>query len=81
MPLFLDLIDSNYYFLASGRWFRSKDIGGPWTAASADLPIEFVKIPTDNPMGFVLASIPNTQEAQDAMAWYEDQLYADGRPS
>ncbi len=67
MPLFLDLIDGYYYYLVSGRWFRAKDVSGPWTAASADLPAEFSKIPADCPVGFVLASIPTTQEAQDAV--------------
>lgn len=66
-PAFWDLADNNYYFLAAGRWFRAKDLSGPWSAASADLPVEFVKIPSDSPMGFVLASVPNTQEAQDAI--------------
>jgi hypothetical protein len=67
MPLFLDLSDSNYYYLVSGRWFRAADINGPWSAASADLPAEFAKIPDDSPVGYVLASIPKTQEAQDAI--------------
>ncbi|MGH7132376.1 MAG: hypothetical protein ACREJO_10575, partial [Phycisphaerales bacterium] len=29
MPLFLDLIDSHYYYLVSGRWFKSMSVGGP----------------------------------------------------
>ena len=41
-------------------------MNGPWTAASADLPAEFAKIPPDSPMGSVLAAVPNTQEARDA---------------
>jgi hypothetical protein len=36
-------------------------------AASADLPVEFARIPADGPMGFVLSSVPKTQEAQDAI--------------
>lgn len=66
-PLFLDLKDSNYYFLVSGRWFSAPSPNGPWIAASATLPAEFAKIPKDSPMAFVLASVPNTQEAQDAV--------------
>jgi hypothetical protein len=67
MPLFLDLLEDTYYFLAAGRWFRTKDLlHGPWTAASTDLPSEFAKIPPDSPMGSVLAAVPNTQEAKDA---------------
>jgi hypothetical protein len=67
MPLFWDLVDEDYYYLASGRWFRADQLSGPWTAASANLPLEFAKIPPSSPMGYVLASIPNTQEAQDAI--------------
>lgn len=67
LPLFLDLIDSNYYYLVSGRWFRAAGLDGPWAAASANLPAEFAKIPPDSPLGFVLASVPGTQEAQDAV--------------
>jgi hypothetical protein len=67
MPLFWDLVDNNFYFLAAGRWFRASSLNGPWTAASADLPAEFAKIPPTSPMGFVLASVPHTQEAQDAI--------------
>lgn len=68
MPLFLDLVDSNYYFMVSGRWFRAPDVNGPWTAASTDLPPEFAKIPSQSPVGFVLASVPGTQESRDAVA-------------
>lgn len=67
MPLFLDLADDHYYFLASGRWFVAPGITGPWSAASAILPAEFAKIPEGSPMGFVLASVPGTQEAKDAV--------------
>jgi hypothetical protein len=66
-PLFLDLIDGNNYCLLSGRWFRAKELDGPWSAASSNLPPEFVKIPPESAMGNVLASVPNTQEAQDAI--------------
>src|SRR5206468_12202848 len=67
MPLFWDLLDEQYYYLASGRWFRADNVNGPWTAASADLPVEFARIPADSAMGWVLASVPKTQEAQDAI--------------
>lgn len=66
-PLFLDLIDSNYYYVVTGRWFRAPALTGPWSAASADLPAEFAKIPPSSPVGFVLSSVPGTQEAQDAI--------------
>ncbi len=59
--------NNDFYFAAAGRWFRAKQITGPWSAASTDLPAEFAKIPPGSPMSPVLNSIPNTQEAEDAI--------------
>ncbi|MGC1168524.1 MAG: hypothetical protein WA886_06445, partial [Candidatus Acidiferrales bacterium] len=42
---FLYTPTNEYFFLAAGRWFRSKDLQGRWTFASADLPADFAKIP------------------------------------
>jgi hypothetical protein len=67
MPLFLDLSEDEYYFLVAGRWFRAPEMTGPWSAASSNLPAEFAKIPAGSDLGFVLASIPGTQEAKDAV--------------
>jgi hypothetical protein len=67
MPVFLDLTSKDYYYLDAGRWFRAQALTGPWSAASADLPAEFAKIPQDSPMAYVLASVPHTQEAEDAI--------------
>src|SRR5262245_19410898 len=63
----MDESDGSLYFLVAGRWFKAKSVDGPWSAASADLPAEFSKIPADSPVGYVLASVPRTQEAQDAI--------------
>ncbi|MCA9417952.1 MAG: hypothetical protein KC917_16865, partial [Candidatus Omnitrophica bacterium] len=65
--LFLDTQDKNHYFLTAGRWFRSQNLEGPWKAASSDLPNDFTKIPPDNPMGRVLASVPGSSEADAAV--------------
>lgn len=59
--------ESTYYYLTSGRWFRSKGHKGPWSAATKDLPADFTKIPADSPKGSVLASVPGTPEAKDAI--------------
>ncbi len=68
MPLFYDTADSNYYYLVAGRWFSTKNLSAStWSAASAQLPDEFAKIPRNNPMASVLASVPGTPEAQDAI--------------
>ena len=56
-----------FYFLASGRWFTSTSALGPWTFATNNLPADFALIPVDNPAGRVLASVPGTPEAEDAV--------------
>jgi len=64
---FLQGGENQYYFLVSGRWFRSKSLDGPWTFATTDLPADFAKIPVSSPAARVLASVPGTDEAQDAV--------------
>ena len=58
---------NEYYFLAAGRWFRSKDMQGHWTFASADLPADFAKIPLSSPASGILSSVPGTEEAKNAV--------------
>lgn len=65
--VFYDETDAKYYFLTSGRWFRADRLEGPWLAATLDLPKEFAKIPRDHEKADVLASVPGTQEAADAV--------------
>ncbi len=65
--IFVDQAQNEYYILLSGRWFRSKAFGGPWTYAGNDLPADFAKIPEDSPKGHVLASVPGTVQASDAV--------------
>ena len=40
---------------------------GPWSFATNSLPADFQKIPPSSPMGGVLASVPGTQQAEDAV--------------
>ncbi len=56
-----------YYFLTSGRWFRAPDLQGPWQYASPTLPEDFRQIPADHLRSHVLASVPGTREAEDAV--------------
>lgn len=56
-----------YYFLASGRWFRARDLEGPWSAATKTLPSDFARIPEDHSKADVRASVPGTPEAADAV--------------
>ncbi len=65
--IFVHSDENQYYFLISGRWFRAKKLDGPWSYAGADLPQDFAKIPRNSPKSHVLASVPGTQEAQDAV--------------
>jgi hypothetical protein len=65
--IFLHSPDNQLYFLTSGRWFRAKSLDGPWSYASADLPSDFAKIPEDHPRSHVVASVPGSQEAEDAV--------------
>ncbi|HKO92736.1 MAG TPA: hypothetical protein VJU61_16390, partial [Polyangiaceae bacterium] len=55
------------YFLVAGRWFSAPDFGGPWTFASNQLPEDFKKIPLEHPRSRVLASVPGTPEAAEAV--------------
>jgi F0F1-type ATP synthase membrane subunit b/b' len=65
--VFLDDNTKQLYVLLSGRWFRSASADGPWTYAGNDLPQDFAKIPPNSPKGAVLASVPGTIQAQDAV--------------
>ena len=64
--VFWDGYAKAYYYLAAGRWFRAPALKGPWTYATHDLPADFAAIPPDGEMAAVLASVPNTTEAQEA---------------
>ncbi len=66
-PFFLYTVTNDYYYLAAGRWFRSKDMQGKWTFASTDLPEDFAKIPLSSPASAVLSSVPGTEEAKNAV--------------
>ena len=66
--VFLELKSQVTYVLISGRWFRARSTDGPWEyVPGAQLPPDFAKIPEQNPAGLVLASIPGTHQAQEAV--------------
>ncbi len=56
-----------YYYLVSGRWFSARNLDGPWAFATSSLPDDFRRIPADGPRGFVLASVPGTPQAEQAL--------------
>jgi hypothetical protein len=55
------------YFLISGRWFSAPDFTGPWTFATETLPAEFKQIPLEHERSRVLASVPGTTQAAEAI--------------
>jgi hypothetical protein len=61
-------VGGQYYILISGRWFQSATLDGPWTFVNAaEMPADFAKIPRANPKATVLASVPGTAEAKEAL--------------
>ena len=66
--LFMSLAQQRYYVLLSGRWFSAPAMGGPWEfVAGSALPVDFSRIPDGHPKSAVLASVPGTPEARDAV--------------
>ncbi|MBI4893907.1 MAG: hypothetical protein HY821_25040 [Acidobacteria bacterium] len=65
--LFYHNSTKTYYFLTAGRWFRNANLRGVWEYASDKLPADFRNIPPNHPKAVVLASVPGTPEAADAV--------------
>jgi hypothetical protein len=55
------------YVLVSGRWFSAPDFTGPWTFTTLKMPEDFKKIPLEHPRSRVLASVPGTRQAAEAV--------------
>jgi hypothetical protein len=55
------------FYLVSGRWFSAPGYSGPWTFATPTLPEDFKKIPLSHPRSRVLASVPGTDQAAEAV--------------
>jgi hypothetical protein len=55
------------YYLVAGRWFSSPDFTGPWTFVTPKLPPDFQKISLEHPRSRVLASVPGSQQAAEAV--------------
>jgi len=67
--IFVDTITRYHYILIAGRWFRSKSLeGGPWEFVDGThLPQDFSRIPENSPKAGVLASVPGTGPAKEAL--------------
>ncbi len=59
--------DGPLYFLVAGRWFKAPGLGGHWTFATPELPEDFKRISLEHPRSRVLASVPGTQQAAEAV--------------
>jgi len=55
------------FYLVAGRWFRAPNLNGNWTFATPNLPEDFKKISLEHPRSRVLASVPGTQQAAEAV--------------
>ena len=55
------------YYLVAGRWFSASDFKGPWAFATPSLPEDFKKIPLEHDRSRVLASVPGTDQAAEAV--------------
>jgi len=56
-----------FYYLVAGRWFSAPTLTGPWTFATPNLPDDFQKISLSHPRSRVLASVPGTSQAAEAI--------------
>jgi hypothetical protein len=66
--VFMDLKGQQYFTLISGRWYTAPSMQGEWKYIPSDgLPADFAKIPPDSQNGHVLASVPGTEQAKNAV--------------
>ena len=65
--LFFHPAESVYYVQFSGRWFSARALSGPWQFATDKLPPDFSLISPKGPDAAVLASVPGTIPAQEAV--------------
>ncbi len=60
--------DGKVWVVLSGRWYESDSLKGPWTFVPPDrLPDGFADIPADSPKAEVLAFVPGTSAAHEAL--------------
>ncbi len=67
--IFMNITDQHYYVLLSGRWYKSVSLtSNEWTYVPGDkLPADFAKIPEGSPKDIVLANVPGTEAAREAV--------------
>ncbi|MCK5411120.1 MAG: carbohydrate-binding family V/XII [Gemmatimonadota bacterium] len=63
-----DLGSARIFVLLSGRWYSAESLDGPWVYVPGDqLPEGFAKIPVESDKAYLLASVPGTEQAKDAV--------------
>lgn len=67
--IIMDIKTQMHYVLIAGRWYKSKTLAdGSWEFEEPiNLPVDFANIPADGDMANVRVSVPNTDEAKDAL--------------
>lgn len=65
--LFATGTDGPLFYLVAGRWFRAPNWNGNWVFATPNLPEAFRQISLEHPRSRVLASVPGTQQAAEAV--------------
>ena len=65
--LFATGTDGPLYYLVAGRWFRAPNFNGHWTFVTPNLPEGFRRISLEHPRSRVLAAVPGTQQAAEAI--------------
>lgn len=66
--IYLDTTTRTYYVLLSGRWYRKPQGKGVWAYVQQDeLPPDFGRIPPTTEMKHLLACVPGTPAARDAV--------------
>jgi hypothetical protein len=65
--LFRNGSNGDFYFLIAGRWFKAPTLDGPWQFATPNLPEDFKNIPVEHSRSRVLASVPGTPQATEAV--------------
>ncbi len=66
--LLFDIGSQKYYVLLSGRWYTTSRLDGDWVYIQTDgLPADFAKIPEGTEKDVVLASVPGTMAAREAV--------------
>lgn len=67
--ILMDIDSQEHYILIAGRWYHSKNLkDGDWKFQEPDdLPEDFANIPEESDMANVRVSVPNTDEAINAV--------------